>query len=160
APRSRVRRQNLRHTATAVLVRHPDGRIYCHRRTDTKDWAPGHWDAAAGGVLRAGEDPLVSAQRELAEELGIGGVALTAVGTHLYEDDTTRCFEHIYQVTWSGPLHHQPEEVAEGGWLTMPELAELVADPSRPFVPDTRQLLRLLGDRGVGDYAVLGADRG
>jgi 8-oxo-dGTP pyrophosphatase MutT (NUDIX family) len=149
APRSVVRRDNLRHAATAVLVRDPDARIYLHRRTDTKDWAPGHWDAAAGGVVLAGEDPHDSAVRELDEELGISGVPLADLGTHLYEDDTTRCFEHAYEVVWDGPVRHQPEEVAEGRWATLDDLAGLLADPGTAFVPDTRQLLATLGlDRG------------
>jgi len=155
AVRSVVRRDNLRHAATAVLVRDPAARIYLHRRSDTKDWAPGHWDAAAGGVIAAGEEPRASALRELEEELGITGVTLTDLGTHLYEDDTVRCFEHAYEAVWDGPVRHQPEEVAEGRWATLDELAGLLADPAVAFVPDTRQLLGQLADEGVGDYRVL-----
>ena len=145
APRSVVRRDNLRHAATAVLVRDPDGRIYLHRRSDTKDWAPGHWDAAAGGVIALGEEPLASALRELDEELGIIGIGLAELGTHLYEDDSVRCYEHAYEAVWDGPIDHQPEEVAEGRWATLTELAALLADPDVAFVPDTRQLLEQLG---------------
>ena len=39
-PRSRMRAENLRHAATAVVVRDPLGRVYVHRRTDTKDVYP------------------------------------------------------------------------------------------------------------------------
>jgi 8-oxo-dGTP pyrophosphatase MutT (NUDIX family) len=153
--RSVVRRDNLRHAATAVLVRDVAGRIYLHRRSDTKDWAPGHWDAAAGGVIAAGEQPHASALRELEEELGITGVTLTTLGTHLYEDGTVRCFEHAYETVWDGPVRHQPEEVAEGRWATLAELADLLAEPGVAFVPDTRQLLGRLAADGVGDYASL-----
>jgi 8-oxo-dGTP pyrophosphatase MutT (NUDIX family) len=150
-----VRRDNLLHAATAVLVRDPAGRIYLHRRSDTKDWAPGQWDAAAGGVIAAGEDPHASALRELEEELGITGVALAELGTHLYEDASVRCFEHAYGVVWDGPIRHQPEEVAEGRWATLADLADLLADPDIAFVPDTRQLLGILAADGVCDYAAL-----
>jgi isopentenyldiphosphate isomerase len=145
APRSVVRRDNLRHAATAVLVRDPAGRIYLHRRTDAKDWAPGHWDVAAGGVIALGEEPDESAVRELEEELGITGVDLVPLGSHLYEDDSTRCFEHAFEAVWDGPVRHQPEEVAEGRWATLAEVADLLADPGVAFVPDTRQLLERLG---------------
>jgi isopentenyldiphosphate isomerase len=157
APRSVVRRDNLLHAATAVLVRDPTGRIYLHRRSDSKDWAPGHWDAAAGGVIADGEEPDASAVRELEEELGVHGVALVPLGTHLYEDDTVRCFEHAYEVIWDGPVRHQPEEVAEGRWVSLAELAALLGDPAVAFVPDTRQLLGRLAAQGVGDYAALPA---
>jgi isopentenyldiphosphate isomerase len=152
APRSVVRRDNLLHSATAVLVRDPAGRIYVHRRSDAKDWAPGHWDAAAGGVIVVGEEPWDSAVRELGEELGITGAGLRELGTHLYEDDATRCYEHAFEVTWDGPVRHQPEEVAEGRWMTLAELAALLRDPAVAFVPDTRQLLVRLADAGVSDY--------
>ena len=61
APRSRMRAENLRHAATAVVVRDPWGRVHVHRRTDTKDVYPGRYDFAAGGVLLAGEEPLDAA---------------------------------------------------------------------------------------------------
>ena len=160
APRSVVRRDNLLHAATAVLVRDPAGRIYVHRRSDTKDWAPGAWDAAAGGVMVVGEVPYDSALRELDEELGISGVALAALGTHRYEDATVRCVEHAFETVWDGPVRHQPEEVAEGRWATLAELADLLADPGVAFVPDTRQLLGRLAAEGVADYAALAQRRG
>ncbi|HET8603160.1 MAG TPA: YbaK/EbsC family protein [Marmoricola sp.] len=157
AARSDVRRDNLRHAATAVLVRRPDGEILLHRRTATKDWAPGLWDAAAGGVLRAGEEPDTSAARELAEELGITGVALRPLTTHLFEDTTTRCFEHAYEAVWDGPVTLQPEEVAEGRWASMTDLVALLEDQPARFVPDTAQLLRRLAAAGIGDYGQLRA---
>ena len=147
APRSVVRAENLLHSATAVLLRDARGRYYVHRRSDTKDWAPGSWDAAAGGVIAAGEEPYAAAVRELAEELGVTGVDLEPLGTHLYQDGTVRCFEHAYSATWDGPVRHQPEEVAEGRWVTPDELAAMVADPAVAFVPDTRQLLAILAGR-------------
>jgi isopentenyldiphosphate isomerase len=152
APRSVVRRDNLRHAATAVLVRDPSRRIYLHRRSDIKDWAPGQWDVAAGGVIASGEEPDDSALRELEEELGINGVELVPLGRHLYEDDTTRCFEHVYEVTWDGPVRHQPEEVVDGRWVTMDELRALLEDSTVPFVPDTRQLLSRLARLDISDY--------
>jgi isopentenyldiphosphate isomerase len=155
APRSVVRRDNLLHSATAVLVRDAARRIYVHRRSDSKDWAPGRWDVAAGGVIVVGEEPLASARRELEEELGIVTDTLLELGTHLYEDDTTRCFEHAYEAVWDGPVRHQPEEVAEGRWVAASELAAMLSDPAILFVPDSRQLLERLATRGVSDYAAL-----
>lgn len=154
--RAVVRRENLLHAATAVLLRSAAGRIYVHRRSEHKDWAAGHYDAAAGGVMQYGEEPDVSAARELAEELGVVGVPLRPLGTSLYEDDTTRCVEHVYEAVWDGPLVHQPTEVVWGSWMTLPELADHLADPGWPFVPDTRHLLGRLASDRVHDYVALG----
>lgn len=157
APRSVMRRDNLRHAATAILLRNRAGQVYLARRTTTKDWAPGHWDVGAGGVISFGEDPVSSARRELAEELGVTGVELRPLAANLFSDPTTRCFEHVFEATWDGPVTHQVEEVAEGRWADLDELARLLHDPDQPFVADGRQLLTHLADTGVGDYAQLRA---
>ncbi|HET7659770.1 MAG TPA: NUDIX domain-containing protein [Oryzihumus sp.] len=138
APRSRVRAENLPHAATAVLVRRPDGAVYVHRRTDTKDVFPGMHDAFAGGCVDAGEDPGDAARRELAEELGISGVPLVPRFRHWYRDDHTHYLAFGYEVTWDGPVVHQPEEVADGWWMPWEELLTRLGDPAWPFVPDGR----------------------
>jgi 8-oxo-dGTP pyrophosphatase MutT (NUDIX family) len=160
APRSVVRGENLMHAATGILVRDGTGRIYVHRRSPDKDWAPGHHDAAAGGVLALGEAPAESAVRELAEELGITGAQLRPLGLSVYEDDTTRCVEHCFETTWAGPVRHVDGEVVWGAWMTLGELDAHLADPAWAFVPDTRALLARLARDGVGDYPALVSLRG
>ncbi len=155
AERSVVRRENLLHAATAVLVRDGQGRIYVHRRSPDKDWAPSHHDAAAGGVLTLGEEPEAAAARELAEELGITGAELRPLGVSVYEDDTTRCVEHCFETRWDGVIRHADGEVVWGAWMPLSELAGHLADPDWLFVPDTRALLARLARRGVGDYGAL-----
>jgi aminoglycoside phosphotransferase (APT) family kinase protein/isopentenyldiphosphate isomerase len=146
--RRRMRDENLTHAATAVVVRDPFGRVYVHRRTDTKDVYPGRYDFAAGGVVAAGEDPHRGAVRELAEELGVTGVTLEPIRVARYTDDQTDYWGHCFTTTYDGPITWQPEEVAEGGWWTLDRLvAALDAAPghegSHPFMPDT---VGLLGD--------------
>jgi 8-oxo-dGTP pyrophosphatase MutT (NUDIX family) len=156
APRHEVRRDNLLHAATAVLVRHPDGRIYVSRRAADKDWSPSAHDAAAGGIVQHGEPVEESAVRELAEELGIEGVPLRFLITGQYDDDTVRCFLHCFETTYGGVVTHEDGEVVWGEWMTLPRLGRLLMDQDWPFVPDTRTLLERLCRRGIGDYASLG----
>ncbi len=148
APRSRVRAENLPHAGTAVLLTDDDGRVYVHRRTATKDLYPSTWDAWAGGVVRAGEDPAEAAARELTEELGVHDVVLEPLFTWWFRDERLHELAFAFRARWSGPhVHgevvHQASEVAEGRWLTVAELRELLDDPARPMIPDGRQgLLR------------------
>ncbi|MFF2453018.1 NUDIX hydrolase [Isoptericola sp. NPDC058082] len=135
APRARVRAENLRHAATAVVVRNRAGDVYVHRRTDTKDLYPGRYDFCAGGVLRAGEDPTDSARRELAEELGVTGVELVPLGVADYADDRTRMREFLYECTYDGPVTWQQEEVAWGAWVPPARLLRMIDDV--PFMPDS-----------------------
>lgn len=136
-PRSRMRAENLHHAATGIVVRNRAGEIYVHRRTDTKDVYPGRHDFAAGGVIAAGEAPDAAAARELAEELGVVGVPLTKVGEGDYADDHTNYHAFLYTVTHDGPIAHQAEEVAWGGWWTPTELAARIASDPDAFMPDS-----------------------
>ncbi len=136
APRSVMRAQNLRHAATGVVVRDPWGRVYVHRRTQTKDVYPAHWDFTAGGVLLADEDPLEGARRELAEELGVTS-DLEPLGEADYADAHTSYHAFRYLTTWDGPITPQASEVAYGAWLSTERLLERLADPEIAFMPDT-----------------------
>ena len=141
APRSVMRRDNLRHAATGVLVRNSSGDIYVHQRTATKDVYPSYYDFAAGGVVAAGEDPYDAVVRELAEELGITGVDLVKLPEGDYADDNTSYHAYLYTCVWTGPIEHQPEEVAWGAWMSPAELAAKLDDPSWLVMPDTAALL-------------------
>ncbi|WP_426560289.1 NUDIX hydrolase [Angustibacter sp. McL0619] len=155
APRSQVRARNLPHAATAVLLTDAHGRIYVHQRTDTKDVYPGTWDAWAGGVVRAGEDPNEAAARELTEELGVHDISLEPLFTAWFRDDRIHELAVAFVARWEGPerhgpIVHQPEEVARGEWLTLTAVRDLMADPGRPMIPDGRAALeRYLTERAA-----------
>ena len=148
ARRSVMRRDNLWHVVVAVLVRDPAGRVYVHRRTDTKDVFPGMHDAFAAGCLRYGEEPTAAATREVEEELGVTGAPLSPLFTLRYEDPSTRHVCHAFTTVWDGPVVLQAEEVAWGGWMTVDELRLRLADPDWPFVPDGRTLVEHWLDTG------------
>ena len=67
APRRRMRAERLIHRATYILVFDPRGRLLIQKRTPDKDIYPGYFDAAAGGVVLAGETYEESAAREAKE---------------------------------------------------------------------------------------------
>jgi 8-oxo-dGTP pyrophosphatase MutT (NUDIX family) len=150
AARAEVYARSLWHGSAGVILRSTDGqRVYVHRRADDKLVMPGLWDCVAGGVVDPGETPLETATRELAEELGVRGVALRPLlavawesgpGPGLGGPEGLRCHLFGYEARSDGPVRHQPSEVAEGGWTTNAGLAELLADPDRPFAPDSRVL--------------------
>lgn len=154
APRWIVRRDNLWHAATAVLLRHPDGQVYVHRRTPSKDVFPGAYDCWAGGVLQRGEEPAPAAARELAEELGVVGVDLVPLFTWSYSDPSTRYHAHTFEAVYDGSVVHQPEEVDWGGWVP---LDQVLLGRYEPFVPDGRagllEYLRRYGPQGAGSPA-------
>ena len=96
-------------------------------------------------MLDPGETPEQGAARELTEELGVTGTELEPLAHVDFDDGVLRCHLWAFTTRHDGPFTHQPSEVAEGWWTTPAELRTLLADPSWPFVPDTRALLRSLG---------------
>jgi 8-oxo-dGTP pyrophosphatase MutT (NUDIX family) len=124
-------------------ARECEERVYVHRRSATKLVMPGLHDCWAGGVVAPGEDPATTAARELAEELGVAGVSLTPLFTLAYDEGEGGLRSHLYafEARYDGPVRHQAEEVAAGGWMPLVELQARLADPSWPFVPDGRMLV-------------------
>lgn len=139
APRSRVRTENLRHGATGIVVFNPQGQVYVHQRTWSKDLYPGLFDFTAGGVIQAGEDPFESARREAAEELGVRG-ELVSLGEADYADAHTRYRAFRYWTIAPGPLELQAEEVLGGEWLEVSELLAQVDAERWRFMPDAVEL--------------------
>lgn len=140
APRSRMRAENLRHGATACVVFRPDGRVFVHQRTESKDVYPGRWDFAAGGVMTAGETPDDAAARETAEELGVH-TPLVPIGEGDYADAHTTYRGFLYWTVTTEEIVFQPEEVAAGMWMTRDELLDRLDSDGDVFMPDTVGLL-------------------
>ena len=63
-----------------------------------KDYCPGYFDIANGGVMGAEETDEENAQRELEEEVGITGVELKVIENIKYEDDGNRVWGNIFAV--------------------------------------------------------------
>jgi len=72
--RERAHSEGIRHrTAHVWVARRVDGRwqVLLQKRAADKDSFPGLYDTSSAGHIPAGDEPLESALRELAEELGI-----------------------------------------------------------------------------------------
>ncbi|MDR5892073.1 NUDIX hydrolase [Halomonas mongoliensis] len=142
--RTEMRRFHFWHRATYVVVRNARGEICVQHRTLTKEVFPGGLDLAAGGVVGAGEAEHVAARRELAEELGIRGVALRPAGGFVHAEGGNHIFGSLFLVDHDGPLTLQAEEVADAFWYTP---AEALALPG--VTPDTRQAVQVLLEAGL-----------
>lgn len=140
ATRRQMRAEGLPHRATYVFVFDSKGRLYVQRRTTTKDVYPGYLDLAAGGVVLAGESYEVSAERELAEEMGIRGVPLQSWFDFYFEDGASKVWGRAFSCRWDGALSLQPEEVESVEMWTVD--AALAAGPEARFTPDSLLALR------------------
>ena len=138
AARWEMRAGGLPHRATYILIFNAAGELHVQRRTMTKDVYPGYLDPAAGGVVLAGESYEESAERELAEEMGIRGVALTAAFDFWFDEGPVRVWGRVFVCRYDGPLVLQAEEV-ESVCLLTPEA--VLASPET-VTPDGLAVVR------------------
>lgn len=104
--RSVAHAEGIRHrTAHVWVVRKEQDRwqLLLQKRAMNKDSFPGCYDTSSAGHITAGDEPLVSALRELQEELGIEAA----------EEDLTfvQTFEILFQEEFHGKMF-KDEEVA------------------------------------------------
>ena len=143
--RSIMRRQGLTYRASYILVFNSAQQLFIQKRTQTKDIYPGYWDAAAGGVVLAGEGYRQSAERELEEELGVRCSPLRFLFAHYHEAATNRVWGQVFTCIHEGPFILQEAEVAYGRFITIPELFAL--QKREPFTPDSIEIInRLLAE--------------
>ena len=149
--RGELRERRLIGRGSYILLFNSAGLLCVHRRTLSKALYPGYWDVAAGGMVLEGESYAESAARELAEELGVSGVELTAHDHFYFEDTGNRLWCSAFSAVWDGPLKLQPEEVLQARFIPVEQV--LVEIQQKPYCPDSLAALkRYLRSRG-GDVA-------
>jgi isopentenyldiphosphate isomerase len=134
ATRHEMRAKGLPHRATYILVFNSKGEVFVQKRTMTKDIYPGYYDVATGGVVLADESYDLSAERELAEELGAQNTPLIPHFDFKHEDDNNIVWGRLYTCTYDGKITLQEEEVESGEFLTIDEVLKLCK--KEPFTPD------------------------
>lgn len=138
APRWEMRAGGLPHRATYILIFNRAGELHVQRRTQTKDVYPGYLDPAAGGVVLAGESYEESAERELAEEMGIQGVELATGFDFWFDEAPVRVWGRVFVCRYDGPLVLQAEEVESVCLLT----PEAVLGSEERVTPDGLEVVR------------------
>lgn len=140
--RYEMRKNNLIHRATYILVFNTKGELFVQKRTMTKDVFPGFWDIAAGGVVLAGEPYDLSATRELKEELGIETSNLNFRFDYYYNTDENKVWGRVYTCLHEGPFTLQKEEIDEGKFLSIEKILKL--HQTSPVTPDGFEILQLV----------------
>lgn len=104
--------------------------ILLQKRSVTRSRAPGMFHISAAGHINLGETPVIAAERETKEELG-----LTINPAELYLVHTTRVARHrrsllyvfIYELTGNDELSFDDGEVELVKWVKMSAFKEMIA---------------------------------
>lgn len=141
--------KGIRHrTAHTWIVRNTDNgcEVLLQQRSYNKDSFPGRYDTSSAGHIRAGDEPLDSALRELGEELGIKAepAALTYIGKFpiQYEReffgkpfrDCEVAFVYLYtEPVDINALTLQADEVESVKWFAIDEVYKACVNHSPEF---------------------------
>lgn len=139
-PRAQLRERGLIGRGTFIVLFDSQGQLCAQQRTLSKAVYPGYWDAAAGGMVQSYETYELSAERELAEELGVRGVPLREHGRFFFDAPGNRLWCAVFSAVWDGPLQLQPEEISQACFLGPQALAERLS--KEPWCPDSIEALR------------------
>lgn len=133
--RAELRERRLIGRGTYIFLFNSAGLLCVHRRTLSKALYPGYWDVAAGGMVLEGEDYRLSAERELAEELGIVDAELVEHAHFFYDAPESRLWCMAYSAVSDAPLLLQPEEVLEARFISIDQALEETR--RLPYCPDS-----------------------
>lgn len=104
-------------------------RVLCQKRSDHIDERPGLWVAMFGGKSAPGEEPVVTAQRELREELGISVTQTDLTFYKKFKAQERTQFEYLYWIEWTGELsliNFDPDEVSKVAWHDISQVIALL----------------------------------
>jgi len=127
----------LIHRSVQILVFASDNRVLLQRRSAGKDLFPGYYCASASGHVASGEDYAATAQRELAEELGIAS-PLTFFGKTLIQSAPETEMTALYLTFSDGPFHFHPTETDGGEFFTISDLWDGAVIDAIPMTPALR----------------------
>lgn len=114
-------------------------------RSASKDTFPNRWDISAAGHIESGADSRETAERELAEELGIESQDLIFAFTCPAEQAVMggcNCYEDVYFLALekdSCKFSLGAAEVASVKWIDLEELKTRWAEGSSEYVPRVAQ---------------------
>ncbi|KAF8103087.1 hypothetical protein N665_0188s0045 [Sinapis alba] len=148
-PRSEIHRDGDYHRAVHVWIFvESTQELLLQLRSDDKDSWPGQWDISSAGHISAGDPSLISAQREMEEELGIKlpKDAFEKIFVFLQECVTNNGtfinneFNDVYLVTVLHPIPLeaftlQKEEVSAVKYIPYEEYINLLAKEDPAYVP-------------------------
>ena len=89
-----------------------------------KDLLPGMWDTAVGGHIGVNEKAEDALKREASEELGITDFEARFLGNYVWESPRERELVFSFLCTRYNHIHIDNDEVDEGRFWTLQELAE------------------------------------
>ncbi|MCT4612097.1 MAG: NUDIX domain-containing protein [Clostridia bacterium] len=143
-PKKEAHRLGLWHKAVHIFIVNNNDELLIQKRASDKDFYPNVWDLSAAGHISADETSLISAIREIEEEIGISvkeeelKYLFTIREEHIYEDINNKEFLDVFFIKKnidSNNLKLQVEEVADAKFISIEEFETLVKKKDTSIFP-------------------------
>ncbi|MET2983724.1 NUDIX hydrolase [Aureibaculum conchae] len=154
--KSEAHKKGIWHHCIHVWLYTINGEVLIQKRIVSKDTFPNRWDVSVAGHIRAGEDILLAAQREVFEELGIKVELSDLNFTGNFKTDIKhneflldREYHHVYISELTLPIEElniQLEEVSEIKLIPISNLNETLINKNleHQFVPYERNYFNMV----------------
>jgi len=143
-PRKEAHDKGLWHKAVHIWIANSNGELLIQKRSSLKDNYPDMWDISTGGHISAGDDDVITAQREIKEELGlkIKPEDLTYIGIEKrmtkrigYINNEIVAIYIVKKDLKLSEIKKQGEEVSEVKFIPYKELQKFIENKDPSFVP-------------------------
>ena len=142
--KSAAHKDGLWHRASYIWIYNSNGEILIQLRAENKDLYPNLWDVSVAGHVGAGEDPIISAVREIKEEIGLSvtpeDLQFLKIRKHnaIYKQTKNNEFFYVYLLKFEGDIKKltlQKEEVKKIKFVKPDKLEEELKIHSERYVP-------------------------
>ena len=154
--RKNMRKNNLIHRCTDIVVLNPKGEILVQTRSLIKEYCPGYLDAVVGGVVGDGEDVDKSAEREHGEETGIDIDKINKlkyITKHFVKEDICRVWTYCYLLKLTEEeiksIKFRDNEISSIEWIPKDKLLKMFEDPNIKITEGSKQTILLLSSKGI-----------
>ena len=111
------------HKVVHVLVFNKRGELLMQKRSLSKDVAPGKWDTSVGGHVGVGEELILSAKREMEEELGVSDGGIEYLYSYIHSNPYETELVTTYRCVYSGDICHNRDEIDEVRFWSLEEIS-------------------------------------
>jgi len=139
--REEIHKKELFHKIVHIFLFNKNGEIYLQKKSQAVDENPGLWTSSASGHVLAGESLLITAQRELKEELSIKVKLEEVLRFPPLEETGNQCVTLFVGYTKKIPKPN-PLEIEEGRFFPIEEVERLLKESPEIFSPIFRFLWR------------------
>ncbi len=139
--REDIHKKGFFHKVVHVFLFNENGEIYLQKKSQAVDENPGLWTSSASGHVLVGESFLITAQRELKEELSIK-VKLEKVAKFLPSEETGKQCVALFVGRTKKIPKPNPLEIEEGKFFPIEEVDRLLKTHPEMFSSTFRFLWR------------------